>query len=144
LSQAPPRPRPAARHALPRFLAVGLAGVAVNELTLFLLHGLGGVPLLVAVALATETAILSNYAGNELLTFHLRRLHLGRLVRFNAVALGGLALTVASMWLLQRVAPLHYLVANLIAIAVGSIWNFAANFGWTWGPRTMPPSSMEE
>ncbi|HWH31974.1 MAG TPA: GtrA family protein [Egibacteraceae bacterium] len=123
-----------ARRALPRFALVGAIGVAVNESILHALHGLAGLPLVPASVIATESAILGNYLGNELFTFHLRRLHLGRLLRFNAVALGGLVLTVGTLWLLQHLTPWHYLVDNLVAIAVGSAWNFAANFRWTWGP----------
>lgn len=123
-----------ARRALPRFALVGAIGVAVNESILHVLHGLAGLPLVLASVIATESAILGNYLGNELYTFHLRRLHLGRLLRFNAVALGGLVLTVGTLWLLQHLTPWHYLVDNLVAIAVGSAWNFAANFRWTWGP----------
>lgn len=135
---APPRERPSARAALPRFLAVGLAGVLVNEAMLWLLHGRAGLHLVVASALATETAILGNYAGNELFTFHLRQLDLGRLLRFNAVALGGLVLTVATLWLLQHLVAWHYLLDNLVAIGAGALWNFAVNFGWTWGAGVGP------
>lgn len=133
----PPRERPTARDALPRFLAVGLAGVLINEGVLYALHGAAGLPLLAASALATETAILGNYVGNELLTFHLRKLHLGRLLRFNAVALGGLVLTVATLAALQHLTDWHYLLDNLLAIGAGSVWNFAVNFGWTWGKGTI-------
>lgn len=135
----PPRERPSARHALPRFLAVGMAGVLINEAVLWLLHGTAGVPLLAASALATETAILGNYVGNELFTFHLRKLHVGRLLRFNTVALGGLVLTVATLALLQHLTDWHYLLDNLLAIGGGSMWNFAVNFGWTWGKGTIAP-----
>lgn len=124
--------KPGVVAALPRFGLVGLIGVGVNQALLFALHGLVGVPLVVASALATETAIVTNYLGNELWTFHLRRLKLGRLLRFNAVSLGALVITVTSLWLLQRFTPWHYLVDNVIAIAAGSAWNFAVNFGWTW------------
>lgn len=111
---------------------VGVIGVAVNQTLLFLLHGVGGLPLLVASALATESAIISNYVGNEFFTFHHRALDWGRLVRFNLVSLGSLVLTVGTLWLLQRATPFHYLVDNLVAIGVGSTWNFVVNFGWTW------------
>lgn len=134
--EAAARPRPTARDALPRFMAVGVAGVVVNEAVLWLLYGVLGVPLLVAGALATETAIVGNYVGNELFTFHLRELHVGRLIRFNTVALGGLLLTVGTLWLLQHLVDWHYLIDNLVAIGAGATWNFAANFGWTWGKRT--------
>lgn len=128
------RERPTAGRALPRFLLVGAAGVAVNEALLYLLHGRLAVHLIVASAVATECAILGNYVGNELFTFHVRRLHLGRMLRFNAVALGGLVLTVGTLWLLRHLTPWHYLVDNLVAIGAGSTWNFAVNFRWTWGP----------
>lgn len=134
---SPPRERPTARRALPRFLAVGLAGVLINEAVLFLLRDAAGLPLLVASALATETAIVGNYVGNELFTFHTRKLRLQRLLRFNAVALGGLLLTVGTLAFLQPRTEWHYLVDNLLAIGAGSVWNFAANFGWTWGKATM-------
>lgn len=134
---SPPRERPTARRALPRFLAVGLAGVLINEAMLFLLRDVAGLPLLLASALATETAIIGNYVGNELFTFHLRELHLKRLLRFNTVALGGLLLTVGTLAWLQPRTEWHYLVDNLLAIGAGSVWNFAANFGWTWGKATM-------
>lgn len=130
--EAGARRKPRVRAALPRFAAVGLVGMGVNEACLFVLHGVVGLPLVPASAAATELAILHNYIGNELWTFHHRRLDLGRLLRFNAVALGGLALTVASLWALQRVTPFHYLVDNVAAVAVGALWNFGMNFGWTW------------
>lgn len=126
------RPKPGVLAAIPRFSAVGLVGVVVNQLLLFTLHGLAGMPLVAASALATETAIVSNYVGNELWTFHLRRLDLGRLLRFNAVSLGALVLTVTTLWLLERATPWHYLANNLLAIGAGAAWNFAVNFGWTW------------
>lgn len=128
-----PVARPSARNAFPRFAAVGLVGVGVNEGMLFLLHGALGLPLVVGSALATETAIVSNYVGNELWTFHHQRLDLGRLARFNLVALGGLVLTVSTLWALTHLTPFHYLVDNLVAIGAGATWNFAVNFGWTWG-----------
>ena len=127
-----PRPKPGLFAAVPRFSLVGLLGVGVNQVLLFLLHGVAGLPLLLSSALATETAIVSNYAGNELWTFHHRKLDVGRLLRFNAVSLGALVLTVSTLWLLQRYTPWHYLANNLLAIGAGATWNFAANFGWTW------------
>jgi putative flippase GtrA len=126
------RRKPSVKAALPRFAVVGAVGVGINQLVLFALHGVVGLHLLVASALATECAILGNYVGNELFTFHHRRLAWRRAGRFNLVSLGSLVLTVGALWALQKLTPLHYLVDNLIAIAVGASWNFAVNFGWTW------------
>lgn len=135
MNDAPARTRPAVRQALPRFAAVGLAGVGVNLAVLSLLHGVLGLPLVGSTAVATEAAIIGNYAGNELFTFHIRRLDLSRLLRFNAASLGGLALTVGTVWALQHLTAWHYLVDELAGIAVGSAANFAVNFGWTWGAK---------
>lgn len=126
------RQKPAFLTAFPRFALVGLVGAAVNQSLLFVLHGVAALPLVLASAMATESAILHNYAGNELWTFHTRRLDLGRMLRFNAVSLGALVITVSVLWGLQRLSPWHYLLDNLVAIGAGSTWNFAVNFGWTW------------
>jgi putative flippase GtrA len=124
------RPRRAARAALWRFGVVGGIGTVVNLAVLHLLHVLGEVPFPLASALATEIAILSNYVGNELWTFHLRRLSLRRLAKFNAGALASLLVTVTVATVANDVV--HPLLAQLTGIGVGSGLNFALNFGWVW------------
>jgi dolichol-phosphate mannosyltransferase len=126
----PARAKPTAPAAFARFATVGASGVVVNLAVLWLVHGELGAWFPLASALATEAAIVWNYAGNELWTYHLRRWSLGRLARFNAAALVALALTVtvatiAAQWL----SPL---AAQLAGIAAGSGANFAAHFGWIW------------
>jgi putative flippase GtrA len=123
--------KPTASAALPRFLLVGATGVVVTQALLFAYHGLLGAPVWLATALATEAAIVNNYVGNELFTFHLRQLHFPRLVRFNLVALGGLAVTTVVTTVLAN-SGVFYLAANLIGIGAGSGVNFAVNFLWTW------------
>jgi len=117
---------------LVRFAVVGAVGVAINTAILVLLHQRLAVPLVPASVAATEIAILANYLGNELWTFPVRRLALGRLARFQLTALGSLAVTAASLWVLAEAADLPLLLANLGAIALGSGWNFAGNVLWTW------------
>jgi dolichol-phosphate mannosyltransferase len=51
------------------FGCVGALGVLVNNVALVLLHYQAGLHYLVAAAIAVETAILHNYAFNELWTF---------------------------------------------------------------------------
>lgn len=131
------RPKPSAATAFVRFATVGASGVGVNLGVLWLvLHGPfdvshgGAFP--VASAIATETAILWNYAGNELWTYHLRRLSLRRLAKFNAAALVALVLTVTVATLATHVLLVPPLLAQLTGIAAGSAANFAAHFGWIW------------
>jgi putative flippase GtrA len=125
---------------LARFGAVGLSGVAVNTAALWLLAKGAGLPLPAASAIATEIAILSNFALNDAWTFrHAPRQAglLGRLLRFNAVSLGGLLLTVATLFGLTRVGwPL--LPANTVAVSCAVAWNYLANSRWTWRTRSSP------
>ncbi len=128
----PARDKPHVLAALVKFGVVGTVGTVVNLVILWFLHGLLGMPDTPASAVATELAILGNYLGNELWTFHHRKLDLGRALQFNTVALGGLAITVATFFVLTRFFGVHYLIAQFAGICGGALVNFALNFGWTW------------
>ncbi|MEX0659473.1 MAG: GtrA family protein, partial [Egibacteraceae bacterium] len=86
--------KPSVYSASWRYALVGATGVLVNLAVLHVLHGELGLGFLRSSAMATETAILCNYLGNELWTFHHRRLAWRRLVTFNVSALAGLVATV--------------------------------------------------
>lgn len=116
--------------ALFRFGVVGAIGTAVNLVVLELLHGQLGWGFTRSSAIATEVAIIGNYLGNELWTFHHRKLSLRRLLQFNLTMLVGAAVQVASATLFKEFMP--YLLAQALGIAIGSGLNFAFNFGWTW------------
>ena len=125
-----PRAKPRWRAAGLRFAVVGGLGVLVNLAVLEVLHGRLGVLFAPASALATEAAIVANYLGNELWTFHLRRLSLRRFAQFNLVALAGLLVTVVVATGAERLVD--YRLAQLGGIACGALVNFALNFRWTW------------
>jgi len=118
-----------------RFAAVGLSGVAVNMAVLVFLAEAGGLPPEIAAVLATECAILSNFAWNDRWTFaHASTSHSwpGRALRYNLIALGGLVITVTLLAILVNLVGLHYVPANLIAIAGATGWNYAVNGALTW------------
>ncbi len=123
---------------LARFGLVGAVGVAVNTALLVPLVEVGGWDRLLAGAAATEGALLGNFALNDRWTFGDARTSLPwthRLARYHAVALGGLAISVATLALTLRVSGLHYTVANFGAIGAGIVWNYALNARFTWGRR---------
>jgi len=126
----PLRDKPHLRTALLRFAVVGALGTLVNLAVLELLHGQLGYGFTRSSAAATEVAIIGNYLGNELWTFHYRRLSLRRLLQFNVTMLVGAAVQVGSATLLKEYLP--YLLAQTLGIGVGAAVNFAFNFGWTW------------
>lgn len=125
-----PRLKPRGGHALLRFGVVGAVGTVVNLAVLTLLFDVLGWGFTRSSAIATEVAIVHNYLGNELWTFHLRRLTWGRLLRFNSVSLVALAVTVVTATVLKEV--IDYRLAQLIGIGAGSGINFLVNFRWTW------------
>jgi dolichol-phosphate mannosyltransferase len=122
-----------------RFGIVGMSGVLVNTAILWLLVRNVGLAAPLASVLATEAAILSNFALNDRWTFRdgSRQGSLaGRLLRFNIVSLGGLVITVAFLTALVRYSQLPLLLANLVAVGGAMTWNYGMNIRWTW--RTSP------
>lgn len=118
-----------------KFAMVGATGVLVNLGLLFALHGLLGLHDLVAVPLAIEVSIISNFLLNDRWTFHDRRHdHVAeRLGKFNLVSLLGMAIQFGAYAILTRGFGLHYLVAQLIAILVAFGANYLGNLHWTYG-----------
>ncbi len=120
-----------------KFCAVGLSGVVVNEGLLWLLTEMIGIRCDISWYFSTEASIISNFILNDYFTFPDRRSagakSFGfRLFKFNAVSLPGLAISRGIFWLLTTGVQLHYLIANLVGIAVATLWNYLVNTWWTW------------
>lgn len=124
-----------------RFGVVGLSGVFVDMAVLYLLHTGFDVPLTRSKLVAAEVAILNNFIWNDAWTFADVSLHqrgrsarLKRFLKFNLICLAGLVLNVMVLNLIynlvfgQRWAYL----ANLIAIAIVTLWNFWLNLKLSW------------
>jgi dolichol-phosphate mannosyltransferase len=124
-----------------RFGLVGLSGVVVDMVILYLLHSTLGLPLTRSKIVAAEIAILNNFIWNDAWTFadvSLRQrgwsARFKRFLKFNLICLGGLVLNVLVLNLFynlifgQRWAYL----ANLIAIGLVTIWNFWLNLKLSW------------
>ena len=102
-----------------RFGLVGLSGVLVNSAVLWLLAVALGLPVIVASALATEAAVLSNFLLNDSWTFRSRsHCHAfgRRLLRYHGVAAGGAVVSLGVLAALTAHSRLPLLVANLFAI----------------------------
>lgn len=124
-----------------RFGLVGLSGVVVDMVILYLLHSTLGLPLTRSKIFAAEVAILNNFVWNDAWTFaDVSQLQKGwsarlkRLLKFNLVCLAGLVLNVLVLNVVynlvfgQRWAYL----ANLVAIAIVTFWNFWLNLKLSW------------
>lgn len=121
-----------------RFLAVGLSGVAVNTAVLLALVQIVGLPLWAAAALSIETSIWNNFLLNDAWTFgqgvKLRPWRT-RALTFHLVAALAAGINLGLLVTLVSVAGMHFLPANLAAIAVASTVNYSISAVWTWRPR---------
>lgn len=129
-----------------RFGAVGFSGVFVDMAILYLLSDPStlGWGLTRSKIIASELAIVNNFLWNDLWTFGdissqqrgLRK-RVKRFVKFNIICLAGLVLNVLLLNLLFNVLGFQYLpygryLANLIAIAAVTFWNFWINLKLSW------------
>ncbi|MBV6626377.1 MAG: glycosyltransferase [Rivularia sp. (in: Bacteria)] len=124
-----------------RFGMVGLSGVFVDMAVLYLLSDSNtlALPLTRSKIIAGEIAIFNNFLWNDAWTFadvatkqqgwHQR---LKRFLKFNLICLAGLLINVLVLNLVFNfVIPNRY-IANLIAIAVATVWNFWVNLKLSW------------
>lgn len=108
----------------------------VNTAALYALTTSAGLHQLAAAVLATEAAILNNFFINDRWTFRDTKPSvpwLRRALRYNAIAFLGLVVSVLTLAALTYLSDLHYLVANLFAIATGTLWNYAGSLRFAYG-----------
>lgn len=149
----------------PRFLTfamVGASGVFVNLGALFVLADVLDLEEVYSSALAIEISIIWNFLLNNALTFRDKNAFarvgfLARMLRYNLVGLGGLAIQLGAFVLLTRLAMQTWSLAEpglwkypaqLAGIALGMAWNFYTNFFWTWRQKpvgaavSLPPDPI--
>jgi dolichol-phosphate mannosyltransferase len=122
-----------------RFGAVGLSGLIVDMGGLYLLYQVLGFPLTRSAILAAEFAILNNFFWNDRWTFGDIAKHQGqwkqvvkRLVKFNLICLAGLILKILLLNVLFNGFGLNPYIANFLAIAAVTLWNFWINLKLSW------------
>ena len=128
-----------------RFGVVGLSGIVVNSAILWALVRELHLAVLLGSVLATEAAILSNFLLNDRWTFRgaHERSFAQRLLRFNGVALGGMAITAGILTALASYTHLHLLIANVLAVGAATGWNYVVNSRWTWRSQQPAVSSRQ-
>ena len=124
-----------------RFGLVGLTGVFVDMTLLYLLSDSStlGLPLTRSKIIAGEVAIINNFLWNDSWTFAdvvLKQQGWGqrckRFLKFNLICLAGLVLNVLILNLVFNFLIPNRYVANLIAIAIATVWNFWVNMKLSW------------
>src|SRR3989344_7577868 len=118
---------------LAKFALVGGFGTLLNSTILFALTRTG-LYYLVASAIATESAIISNFIGNYKFTFRSSQGKvLARFGKFQLASSFALTVTISVLWLLTNLFGEKYLLLwNLVAIVAAFIVNYRLNLKWTW------------
>ena len=131
-----------------RFALVGLSGVIVDMGLLFLLSDPTtlGWGLTRSKLIAAETAIVNNFLWNDAWTFgdvsaHQRgfKQRLRRFGKFQLICLAGVALNTILLNLQFNLLHMNRYVANAVAIAIVTGWNFWLNLKLSW--RIAEPSN---
>jgi len=133
-----------------RFAIVGLTGMVVDYGFLVLFVQVCGWPGLVSNALSFTLAASWNYTLNRLWTFQSKDDKIGKeYAKFFTVSVVGLGISTLTIWLIIRLAPswsensgegfvvagvtiLWFYVAKAISIAITMLWNFFANYLYTF------------
>ncbi|MGL5061469.1 MAG: glycosyltransferase [Microcoleus sp.] len=122
-----------------RFGVVGFSGVFVNMAVLYVMRDVLNLELTRSLIVAAEMAIISNFLWNDLWTFgDISQKQPGtkqrfkRLLKFNTICLMGLILNVLLVNLMFNVFGMNEYLANLIAIATVTLWNFWINLKLSW------------
>ena len=137
ISRLPARLQPMARWRFIKFGAVGASGTVINiavlyacQEFLFLQIADFHARLNYSIAIAIMLATISNFYLNRRLTWRDRQYEASAGVMvlfFKYVAAAGVSIAIQSVMTKSLSLYLHYIVANLVAIGVSSIFNFVAN-----------------
>jgi dolichol-phosphate mannosyltransferase len=127
---------------LGRFLIVGGSGTLINFAVLTATYHYLHWPAFLAALLSNETAMVINFFCHEHWTFSGQRHGTGpgRLVRYQFVALGGIAISTIIFTVLVHLG-MFFLLANALAICVALTWNFGMSRRWAW--RRVPAEVVE-
>jgi dolichol-phosphate mannosyltransferase len=131
-----------------RFSLVGFSGVFVDMAIFYLLSD----PTTLAWGvtrskiIAAEVAIINNFLWNDRWTFgdlstgqNQWQQRFKRFLKFNLICLAGLILNVLLLNFFFNVLDINRYIANLIAIAIVTVWNFWMNLKLSWRVTEVKP-----
>lgn len=119
-----------------RFAVVGGFGAILNTIVLYMLTDIFGLYYLLSAAVAIETAIVTMFFLNNWFTFDNGKSGLGRIVdgimRSNLVRAVGIGVQLGTLYALTEFVGIYYLVSNIVAIFIASIFNFFGEKRFNW------------
>jgi len=116
------------------YLAAGGVSLLLDIATLFLLHSVLRLPLIVAVSIAFFVGLFSNYAINRYWVFSGDGSHGRSMSRYGLLVVFNYAATVVIVAQLAAVG-FPYIIGKLIAVGGTLLWNFLAYKHWVFSPK---------
>ncbi|MCX8187246.1 MAG: GtrA family protein [Nitrososphaeria archaeon] len=123
-----------------KFGIVGAIGILVNFALYWALTSILGAHYLLAGAIATELAILNNFALNDIWTFRERRggtRIIVRILNFHWSRLLGFLVTIGSTYMLVDLMGLDKNISYLFAIGLGTLTNFFTSDIYVWPEKEL-------
>ncbi len=119
-----------------KFGLVGFSGVFVDFGVTGLLREILGLNQYIANSTGFLCAVISNYTLNRVWTFRSRDPQVAaQFSKFLIASLIGLGLNNGIIYLLHELAHFHFYIAKLIATAIVMLWNFWANYTFTFNQK---------
>ncbi|MDD5507368.1 MAG: GtrA family protein [Bacteroidales bacterium] len=116
-----------------KFGAVGISGIAVDFGITYLCKEILRIQKYVANAIGFTTAASTNYILNRIWTFHSTDPAIFlQYSKFLIISLVGLGINTLVLWILVSRYKMRFYLSKLIAVAVVMIWNFLANYFFTF------------
>jgi putative flippase GtrA len=124
------------------YLVAGGLSLLLDIATLFVMHGLMHIPLIVAVSIAYLVGLFSNYSINRYWVFSGGGESLGRSAfRYGLLVAFNYSATVVIVAGLTS-AGFSYIVGKLIAVGGTLIWNYLAYKHWVFSPKARSMTSL--
>lgn len=120
------------------FAIVGGTGAAVILLLSYVFTEFLGLNYLLSTGIAIEVSIIWAFILNDQITFRRKRKSYSlpkRIVFYNVISLGGLAINESILFLLVTFTGLYYIWSEIIAIAITFIFNYLLSVRWAWRAR---------
>ena len=121
-----------------KFALVGIVGIVVNQVVLYLLTDGLGIHYLVSAVLASQVSTLINFLLTELWVFRGRDVPGHALVRyltFNLLNVATLVVRVPTLYVLTDLFGVHYLISNVVAIGLTFGIRYLVADNWIWAGR---------
>ena len=118
-----------------RFVAVGLAGLGVNQLLLLLGVERGHLNYLLGAGIASQGSTLFNFIATDAWVFRGRRTTWGalrRYVAYDALNTATLVVRLPALFLMVQGIHLHYLLANVLVLGSLTLLRFATADRFIW------------